>query len=205
MKKTISAITILFLILTPALGNADYVIRLKNGRQVTTPMYWFEGTRIFFYTAGGTAGMEKAEIDKIEKLETDVGEYTHRTSVLEGKKELPPPPLAAEKANEPKKLPAETEPKAERSLPSQKPPQKIDLKAYQDKMAKLTVDLNKTLARIRKANTNKDLDEKEKATAENRKISAEMWKLTNELKEKNNGELPTDWWAGVGKEEPATQ
>ena len=149
--------------------------------------------------------MERKEIDKIEKLETEVDESAHRSSALEVKKELPSPPPAAEKAKEPEKLSAEAEPKAEKNLSSQKLPKKIDVKAYQDKMAKLTADLNKTLARIRKANTNKDLNAKDEATAENRKISAELWKLTNELKEKNNGELPADWWAGVGKEEPVNQ
>ena len=64
MKKTISILVVLLLFLPPALGNASYLIRLKNGRQVATPMYWFEGKRIFFYTAGGTAGMERSEIDR---------------------------------------------------------------------------------------------------------------------------------------------
>jgi len=27
-----------------------------------------------------------------------------------------------------------------------------------------------------------------------------MWKLTNELKAKNKGKLPDDWWAATGKE-----
>jgi hypothetical protein len=71
MKKTLSLIIILILFLIPALSSPSYLIRLKNGRQLTTPMYWFEGQRIFFYTAGGTAGMERTEIDRIEKLETD--------------------------------------------------------------------------------------------------------------------------------------
>jgi len=32
-----------------------------------------------------------------------------------------------------------------------------------------------------------------------------MWKLTEELQEKNNGKLPADWWEGVGREEPAIE
>lgn len=70
MKKTTSAIIVLFLFLIPALGSSSYLIRLKNGRQLTTPAYWFEGRRIFFYIAGGTAGMERTEIDGIEEHET---------------------------------------------------------------------------------------------------------------------------------------
>ena len=30
-----------------------------------------------------------------------------------------------------------------------------------------------------------------------------MYRLTDELKEGNNGVLPADWWEGIGKEEPA--
>lgn len=74
------------------------------------------------------------------------------------------------------------------------------MKAHQDKMAKLKADLNKTLTRLRKASTSKDLAAKDEATADNRKISAEMWKLTDELKAMNNGKLPIDWWEGVGRE-----
>jgi hypothetical protein len=29
-----------------------------------------------------------------------------------------------------------------------------------------------------------------------------MYKLTDELKDRNNGRLPADWWQGIGKEEP---
>jgi len=205
MKKTISSLVILLMFLVPALGNASYIIRLKNGGQLATPAYWTEGNWLFFYCVGGTAGMERKEIDKIETLKPEDGGYTVRTPAIAAKKELPPPPPAAEKAKEPGKSPVEAEPKAEKSLSPQKPPEKIDLKAYQDKMATLKAEVNKTLTRIRKATINKDLEAKDEATADNRRISAEMWKLTEELKEKNNGKLPADWWEGVGREEPAIQ
>ena len=149
-----------------------------------TPHYWEEDNYVKFYIVGGMMGIEKNTVGKIEKSTVDVGEvYEVKT---------------------PGKLPAEAKPKAEETLSPQKPPEKIDLKAYQDKMATLKADINKTLTRIRKANTNKDLNAKDEATADNRRISAEMWKLTDELKEKNNGNLPADWWEGVGREEPAT-
>ena len=194
MKKTISSLVILLMFLVPALGNASYLIRLKNGGQLATPAYWTEGKWIFFYCVGGTAGMERKEIDKIEKLETEVGEYTQRPSAIEGKKELPPPRPAAEKAKEPEKPHAEAEPKAEKILSPQEPREKIDLKAYQDKMATLKAEANETRARLREAIKNKDLDAEAKAAEDRRKISDETRKLTEELKEKNNGKLPADWY-----------
>ena len=198
MKKTISSLIILLMFLVPALGNASYLIRLKNGGQLATPAYWTEGKWIFFFCVGGTAGMERKEIDKIEKLKTEDGEYIDKTPAIAGKKELPPLPPATEKAKELEKFPAEAALKSEKSLSSQKPPEKIDLKAYQDKMATLKAEANKTLARLRKAIKNKDLDAKAEAAADQRNVSAEMRKLTDELKEKNNGELPADWYDREG-------
>jgi len=194
MKKTISSLIILLMFLVPALGNASYLIRLKNGGQLATPAYWTEGKWIFFFCVGGTAGMERKEIDKIEKLKTEDGEYIDKTSAIAGKKELPPLPPSAEKAKEPEKFPAEAAPKAEKSPSPKEPPEKIDLKAYQDKMATLKAEANKTLARLREAIKNKDLDAEAKAAEDRRKISAETRKLTEELKEKNNGKLPVDWY-----------
>ena len=184
MKKTISVPIILLLFLVPALGNASYIIHLKNGGRFLTPRCWEEDHYVKFYIVGGMMGIEKDTVRTIEKSTVDT------SKVYEAKT--------------PEKLPAEAEQKAEKNLSPQKPPEKIDLKAYQDKMATLKADINKTLTRIRKANTNKDLNAKDEATADNRRISAEMWKLTDELKEKNNGNLPADWWEGVGREEPAT-
>ncbi len=186
MKKLILSIILVFsALIVPTFGHCDYAIHLKNGGQFLTPRYWEQDQEIKFYIAGGVMGIEKNSVRKIERSTIDLeGTYEVKTPV---------------------KRPAEAEAKAEKSLSPKKPPVEIDLKAYQDKMAKLKADLNKTLARIRKANTNKDLDAKDEAKADNRKISAEMWKLTDELKEKNNGQLPADWWVGVGREEPTTQ
>ena len=58
---------------------------------------------------------------------------------------------------------------------------------------------------MRKATASKDEYAKEAAIEENRSFSAEMWKLTDELKAKNKGKLPDDWWEGVGREEPGVQ
>ena len=201
MKKNLSSLIILLLFLVPALGNASYLIRLKNGGQLTTPAYWTEGQWIFFYCVGGIAGMERREIDRIERDKTYDNLGTVGRDI--GKK-APPPPPKTEKPQEPGKSPVEAEPKAEEILSPQGPREKIDLKAYQDKMATLKADINKTLTRIRKASASKDMDEKEAATEDNRRISAEMWKLTDELEKKNNGKLPADWWEEVGRKEPAT-
>lgn len=58
------------LFLVPALGDASYLLHLKNGRQLATPAYWYEGRLIFFSIPGGTAGMERVEITQIEEYAT---------------------------------------------------------------------------------------------------------------------------------------
>lgn len=185
MKRIIplGAIVLLNLML-PAVSHADYDIHLKSGGHFSTPMYWEGHHEIKFYVRGGVMGVEKNSVRKIERSTTD----------LDGIYEV----------KMPEKHPAETEQKAEKNLSPQEPREKIDLKAYQDKMATLKAEVNKTLTRIKKANTSNDLAAKDEATADNRKISAEMWKLTDELEKKNNGKLPADWWEGVGREESAT-
>ena len=98
MKKTISALIILLLFLLPAVGNASYLIRLKNGGQLFTPAYWFEDRMILFYCPGGTAGMERSEIDRIETYATE--DHPNAASGRIEKKESPQPPPGAEKSPE---------------------------------------------------------------------------------------------------------
>lgn len=157
-------------------GEASYIIHLKHGGQFVTPQYWEDkGGMIFFFVKGGTIGIEKNTVKNIKKLNiSDEGEP----------------------ADKEKETPAGAGP-----LPDQKirKEEKVDLKAYENKMAKLKTALNKTLDRIKKADADNNQLEKDAAIEENRKISAEMWELTDELKEKNNGKLPVNWWEGVGR------
>ena len=98
MKKRIVPFLILALsLLWTSIGDASYLLRLKNKGRVVTPMYWVEGDKIYFSYAGGVAGMEKEEIDKIEKLKTEDGEYIYKTPAIAGKKELPPSPSQRKK------------------------------------------------------------------------------------------------------------
>ena len=70
----------------------------------------------------------------------------------------------------------------------------VDLEYYKEKKSLLEAELNRTLDRLREATKNKDPKAKKNATDEMRKISAEIYDLTNELKKKNEGELPEGWW-----------
>jgi len=184
MKKYVLLCFIIIIagLMVPAISESAYLIHLKNGGRLSTPQYWEENQELKFYVAGGVVGIEKNLVKRVEKYTIDGSEFYEA------------------KASE--KGPAEAEKKAEKTLVPKTPSVKIDLKVYQDKMAKLKAELNKTLTRIRHTTANKDLDAKNKAIEDNRVISAEMWKLTDELERNNNGKLPVDWWEGVGREEP---
>jgi hypothetical protein len=83
MRKSIPApvmpVILFFLLLIPAVGKASYLIQLKNGGGLATPMYWVEGEWIYFYYGGGIAGVEKDFISKIEKSDRDEEEKTVST------------------------------------------------------------------------------------------------------------------------------
>jgi hypothetical protein len=69
MQKTVGAF-----IITACLGMLDvagaaYVIKLKNGNEYVTTRYWQEGSQILFDTYGGTFGIDKAFVGKIEKTD----------------------------------------------------------------------------------------------------------------------------------------
>lgn len=199
MKKRIIPILIVALsLLCASVCDAYYLLRLKNRGMVTTPAYWFEGNKIHFYVSGGIASLEKREIDKIEDLEKEVSDYRQRTAAIQVKKETPSAPLATEKAMESVKPSADAEPKPEKSLSPQTPSEKMDLKPYVDKMTSLKAEANRAQERIRRAIKDKDLAAEAEAVADRRRISTEMRELTNELKEKNNGELPAGWFDRVG-------
>ena len=182
MKKIISALIILLMFLVPALGNASYLIRLKNGGQLATPGYWTEGKWIFFFCVGGTAGMERTEIDRIERDETDYNMGTVGGNI--GKK-APPLPPKTEQPQEPGKTPQATEPAKE---------EKVDLNAYKDKKTQMTVELDALLEKQREAAGRGDKEAKEKIMEEIRNTSSQIYKLTDEVKEKNKGKLPDGWW-----------
>ena len=48
-------------------ASAAYVIKLKNGNEYVTTRYWHDGSQVLFDTYGGTFGIDKSFVNKIEK------------------------------------------------------------------------------------------------------------------------------------------
>jgi hypothetical protein len=181
VKKVIPAVMMLLLLLIPDLGAASYFIRLKNGRRVATPAYWFEGTRIFFYTTGGIAGMERSEIAGVESDEAE--NRLNTVIVNKGKEEkaLPPASPPMEKLQESTQQYKISE-------------EKIDLKKHIGEKDRMMVELDALIEELRAATNRKDNDAKDKIREEIRVKSGQIYQLTDEVKKKNQGKLPEGWW-----------
>ncbi len=199
MKKLfLLAVCFLIVAMLPALSLAEYIIHLKDGGQYTTKQYWHEGDQIKFMVEGGIMGFDKSEVKKIIKVED---------AAAQGDQAPPNASESDEPADKDKAAPEIKAPKSAGEKPAKAASgvkgKKVDIAAYQAEMAKLKDAINETLVRMKAADEAKDSTAREEAMEDNRKISAQMWQLTNELKEKNNGQLPADWWKGVGQTAPA--
>jgi hypothetical protein len=171
----------ILLILIPDLSTADYLIRLKNGRQVRTPAYWSEGTEIFFYTAGGIVGMDRSEIFKVESTEAEDRLNTVVISKSKDEKTLPAASLPKEKLQE-------------QPPPPQISKEQIDLKQYTGEKNRMMVELDSLMDELRAATSSKDKEAKEKIREKIREKSGQIYQLTDEVTKKNQGKLPEGWW-----------
>lgn len=181
----------------PALCLAEYIIHLKDGGQYTTRQYWHEGNQIKFMVSGGIIGFDKSEVQKIIKVED---------AAAEGDKATQNTPESDEPADKVKAAPEPKAPKAAGQKPGKDATagkeKKVDIAAYQAQMNKLKEAIEETLVRMKAADEAKNMEARKEAEEDNRKISEQMWQLTNELKEKNNGVLPADWLKKVDKATP---
>lgn len=178
MKRlmVVPVIAIIIILVCPLLSFADYVIHLNSGRQFKTDRYWEEGGEIKFHFKQGVLGVSKSAVASIEELSAEVP----------ASDEVP----AAEAPNE-------TEAAAKKEgdeKPDKKIEEKKPLDEYYKKMKVLKAQLNESLKRLREATRNKDKAAKQKARDDMRKFSREIYKLTDEVKQVNNGVLPEDWW-----------
>ncbi len=182
MKKFFSTMIPLLLILLPVMSDASSLILLKNGGQVVTRFYWFEGRYIFFYYAGGTAGIERKEIDRIRSSEDREKHDTGNIIVWNpGIKDLPPELPIMKKAQE------SVKPKEEKEA-------KVDIEAYRKKKDQLKVELDGLLEQQRQTAGSADEDAKGKIREGIVNVSTQIYKLTDEVTEKNKGKLPDGWW-----------
>jgi len=160
-----------------------YVIRLKNGGSLATPLYWSESSKVYFFYAGGTVGVEKQTIERVEKHRGTRNFLGSSASDTKETKELPPTPATAE-----------TSPGPEKSPTAKVPDEKENIADYKSKKDQLAVELDGLLEKQREFTGKGD---KEKAREQNDAIisvSKEIYRITDTVTEKNKGKLPEGWW-----------
>ncbi|MFZ3115868.1 MAG: hypothetical protein WA133_13125 [Syntrophales bacterium] len=166
------------LLFVPASGEAAYLLLLKNGGRLTTPLYWVEGRQFYFFYAGGVVGVEKGEIVRIEKRATEQRPEVEDAPESVKKKGVPPPGAGEEKAPAAQKAPTE----------------KVNIADYKNKKNQLSDELDELLETRRKTDPKRGMATRKELTEKILNISDEIYRLTDKATEKNKGKLPEGWW-----------
>jgi hypothetical protein len=188
MKKIILSVLILISVFSfPLLSYASYIIHLKGGGQYITTKYWEEDGQINFFVSGGTMGIDKDTVRKIEKsnLAPDEDDTMNKPEKVSPQVDRIPENTIKGNALPPGSA-------AKGGKESQK--EKINIQDYKKKKDQMTVELEGLIEKVKEANSLKDNEAKQKAQEEMRKVSSEIYKLTDEVTEKNEGKLPEGWW-----------
>lgn len=127
--------------------------------------------------------MERREIDRIERDETDYNMGTVGGNI---EKKAPPLPTQTKEGEEKQELPPPSQTKEKE--------EKIDLKALKNKKDQMTVEVNKLIEKMLEASDRNDNDAKQKIKVEIRAKTEQIYKFTDEVTEKNKGKLPEGWW-----------
>jgi len=116
--------------------NAQYVVVLKNGRQLTVQNYREDGTMIKFSGLGGEIAISKDQVETIRRAEASDSASTRAPSLdgLSAKNPPEPPPASSP--------PAESKAPAAVSIEQQQAKKRAqEAKAYEDRLKDLTVQL----------------------------------------------------------------
>jgi hypothetical protein len=184
LKKICIFLMILAIAGIPVAGLCDFVIDLDNGARFVTPAYWKKDQEILFYVTGGIMGVEQKRVRKIVKrhIRPDAAQTTERIVQSEPIK----------RADAEIQAPAKDAPRKEPALAKEQPA--VDFDAYRAAKIQLQNRLDQALARMRQATADKDNAARDEAQKEMRDISGQIYRLTDEVKEKNKGVLPEGWW-----------
>lgn len=159
---------------------ADEVIHLQNGGRITARQVWRDGNMVMFTVPGGTIGIEKGAVKKIVQVRGSASALaspamTSAPRKIEDKGSIPTPPASPVTLTVP-------------------PREKIDIASSLAKKKDLDARLEAALTEMRSAAGKGDETAKEEARLRARTISAEIYRLTDEVKAANDGKLPPGWW-----------
>ncbi|MGH7797160.1 MAG: hypothetical protein ACREQ2_20050 [Candidatus Binatia bacterium] len=137
MRKIKFVLAFVCLIAWLGAAEAQYVLELKNGRQITVQSYREEGSMIKFSGLGGEIGISKAQVQAIRRA--GQADRTRATSLAVDQLS----PARAPQQSEATTKPADSKPAAPPVAPAETPGAKraAEEKVYQQKVKELTAQL----------------------------------------------------------------
>jgi hypothetical protein len=180
-------IIFIFLFFCPVNAYPAFIICLKNGGTFVTNHYWAAGNEIQFLVRNGAIGIQKDSIKSIRKIDdiNIIDTVADKDTTDKKNKDIP----AIEDIRKDAKIDRQQAATVDKTL------QEPVLASLKEKKMALTRQLNEALERVRQATGNRKPEEKEKAMLEVREISKEIYDLTDDVRKRNNGVLPEDWWS----------
>jgi hypothetical protein len=118
------------------IANAEYVIVLKNGRQLVVQNYREEGSMIKFSGAAGEMGISKDQVEMIRPADASDSTTAPRVSL-----DRPPPQTAAETPPAPSAQPEMKSPAVVSGDQQQAKKRAQEAKAYEDRLKDLTAQV----------------------------------------------------------------
>lgn len=185
MCKRVWIIAGFLFFIVPSIGFSSVRIELKNGSDFVTNQYWMADGRICFYFRNGIVGIP---IDTIHAINRSDEPYLEAIEVGDNRMASAGPSI-----REPDMSDTDLQSTSDKDMGTLKT---HDMKYYQKKNDRLKARLSASLKQLRKASREKDPEGKAKARAAARKISGQIYDLTDEVKN-NVGALPKDWWEGA--------
>lgn len=182
MKRPILLVAFMALFMCPSICMASYLVQLTNGNQFITYGYWEDGSQIRFYSGGGAVAVAKVSVSKIKKMDIAIESQTDIRSIISS-------PKAPEMRPQEDALATATNTGTKSADPI------IRSDICKGKKRLLQAELDKALEGFREASGHGNSEAKKKAIRDITEASGQMFKLIDEVKEKNNGVLP-DWWEG---------
>ena len=188
MIKTICVILIAILLSVPSVCFCSYLIEIDNGNEYVTDQYWESGNDIQFNYFGGIVTLSMDSIVAI--TESDKPYYE------------PPAPIEGKSASEsaPTELRTGSVDGGKEGNQSEQAGSlegDVDLQEYRARNLALKDGLGSSLRALRESSRNRDKTGKEYARKRIIEYSSQLYELTEELKARNGGVLPENWWEGA--------
>ncbi len=171
-RKTFGVLLMGAVLLTlPEQSTAAYILKLKNGRQLTTTAYWKEGKTVVFEVEGG--GTARVQDDTVLSIQQTTDEQAPEPAQAPTRRQGKGNPTAVEQPQGEKK--------------------EVDVEAYRRKKEELKQELDASVAQRSEAAGANDSEAKAKTRLEIVERAQKIFALEDALKKKNGGVLPEGW------------